>query len=70
MEHEFGAPISVRPTPWTEARGVVDDDVARLVNLRGTQIVRDFRGRPFALFESSFRLEDAEKILGNERLWT
>jgi peptide chain release factor 3 len=70
MEHEFGAPLSVRPTPWTEARMVADEDVVRLANLRGTQIARDFRGRPFALFESSYRREDAEKALGKERLCT
>ncbi len=33
------------------------EDVTLLAELRGTQIVRDARGRPFALFESSYRLE-------------
>ncbi len=70
MEHEFGAPLSVRPTPWTEARRVSEEDIALLVKLRGTQVVRDARGQPFALFESGYRREEAEKALGKERLWT
>jgi peptide chain release factor 3 len=67
MEHEFGAPLSVRTAPWTEARRVSEEDVARLVTLRGTQVMRDGRGQPFALFESSYWREGAEKILAEER---
>jgi peptide chain release factor 3 len=67
MEHEFGAPLSMRTAPWTEARRVSEEDVARLVTLRGTQVVRDARGQPFALFEGSYWREQAEKVLGEER---
>ncbi len=72
MEHEFGAPLSVRRTPWTEARMVAEQDVARLAKLRGTQVVRDSLGQPFALFEGRYRLEDAAKELGwdaEARIW-
>lgn len=70
MEHEFGAPLILGSTPWTEARRVAEEDVGRLAALRGTQMVRDLWGRPLALFDSRYRLEDAEKTLGRERLWT
>ena len=66
MEHEFGAPFSVRPTPWTEARRVSEEDVVRLTGLRGIQIARDDRGQAFVLFESTYRLEDAAKELGRD----
>ena len=66
MEHEFGAPLSVRSTPWTEARRVSEEDAARLAVLRGTQVARDARGQAFALFESAYRLEDAAKELGRD----
>ncbi len=66
MEHEFGAPLSVRPTPWTEARRVSEEDVVRLMGLRGIQIARDDRGQVFVLFESAYRLEDAAKELGRD----
>ncbi len=72
MEHEFGAPLLVRPAPWTEARKVSGEDADLLAQLRGTQIVRDARGQPFALFESSYRLENAAKELGRDaaaRTW-
>jgi peptide chain release factor 3 len=72
MEHEFGAPLSVRRTPWTEARRISEEDVAPLAKLRGTQVVRDSLGQPFALFESRYRLEDAAKELGwdaEARIW-
>jgi hypothetical protein len=58
----------VRNAPWTEARRVSEEDVVQLATLRGTQIVWDARGQPFALFESSYLREDAEKALGVERL--
>ncbi len=64
MEHEFGAPLSLRSVPWIEARRVPDEDVPRLERLRGTQIARDARGQAFALFENGYRREDAEKVLG------
>lgn len=66
MEHEFGAPLSVRPSPWTEARRVSEDDAARLAGLRGTQVARDALGQAFALFENAYRLEDAAKELGRD----
>ncbi len=66
MEHEFGAPLSVRPSPWTEARRVSEDDAARLAGLRGTQVARDALGQAFALFENAYRLEDAAKKLGRD----
>jgi peptide chain release factor 3 len=66
MEHEFGAPLSVSAAPWTEARKVSSEDVALLARMRGTQIVRDARGQPFALFESSYRLENVAKELGHD----
>ncbi|MEW6638672.1 MAG: hypothetical protein AB1425_17860, partial [Actinomycetota bacterium] len=38
VEHEFGAPLSVRPAyRRTEARMVGDEDVARPANLRGPE---------------------------------
>jgi len=66
MAHEFGAPLHVRPAPWTEARKVSQRDAARLAGLRGTQIVRDAAGKPFALFESGSRREEAEKLLSGD----
>jgi peptide chain release factor 3 len=66
MEHEFGAALSVRPTPWTEARRVCAKDAARLAGLRGVQVAHDARGQAFALFESAYRLEDAAKELGRD----
>jgi peptide chain release factor 3 len=64
MEHEFGAPISLRSVPWTEARRVSEEGAQRLENTRGTQIARDARGQAFALFEGGHRRQDAEKLLG------
>ncbi|MBA2618917.1 MAG: peptide chain release factor 3 [Rubrobacter sp.] len=66
MEHEFGAPLLVRPAPWTKARQVSEQDVARLMGLRGIQVARDAQGQAFALFESAYRLEDAAKDLGRD----
>lgn len=66
MEHEVGAPLSVRTTPWSDARRVSEEDAARLAGLRRIQIARDARGQVFALFESSYRLEDAAKELGRD----
>jgi peptide chain release factor 3 len=68
MEHEFGAPLLLRPVPWTEARRVSDEDVPRLEGLRGTQIARDAKGQAFALFEGGYRREDAEKTLAKAAL--
>lgn len=63
MEHEFGAPLSVRPAPWTEARRVSEEEVAVLAKLRGTEVVRDARGRDFALFESNYWAREAARTL-------
>ncbi len=67
MEHEFGAPLSVRPAPWTEVRTVSEEEVAVLAKLRGTQVVRDAGGRAFALFESNYWAREAAKTLEEAR---
>ncbi len=64
MEHEFGASLSLRSVPWTEARRVSEEDVQRLENMRGTQIARDAKGQAFVLFEGGYRRQDVEKVLG------
>jgi peptide chain release factor 3 len=67
MEHEFGAPLSMRPAPWREARRVSEEEVAVLAKLRGTEVVRDARGRAFALFESNYWAKEAAKTLEGQR---
>jgi hypothetical protein len=62
----------VRSAPWTEGRRISEEDLSRLAKLRGTQVVRDSLGQPFALFEGRYRLEDAAKELGwdaEARIW-
>jgi peptide chain release factor 3 len=59
MEHEFGAPLSVTAAPWNEAHRVEEPHVTHLEGARGTEIVRDAKGRAFALFESRFWMERA-----------
>ncbi len=70
MEHEFGAPLTSRPAPWTLARRVSESTARLLEGRRGTEIVRDDRGEVFALFESAFWLERAEEALGERRAMT
>ncbi|MGI8649663.1 MAG: peptide chain release factor 3 [Rubrobacter sp.] len=66
MEHEFGAPLSVRNAPWTEAVRVEDSELATVREARGAQFVTDDRGTSFALFESRYWLEKALRTLGRE----
>ena len=64
MEHEFGAPLSTRSAPFAACRLIDEEQAAALDELRGAEVVRDLRDTPFALFESRYWLEQAEKTLG------
>jgi peptide chain release factor 3 len=65
MEHEFGAPISTRQTPWSLARRLDEREAGALDGSRGVQIVRDITGGEiFALFESPYWLQRVEEELG------
>jgi len=64
MEHEFGAPLSTRSAPFAACRLLDEGQAAALEGRRGVEVVRDLRDTPFALFESRYWLEQAEKALG------
>ena len=49
MEHEFGAPLSTRNTPFDICRLVDDEQAGALEDRRGVEVVRDLRGTPFAM---------------------
>jgi peptide chain release factor 3 len=65
MEHEFGAPLSTRSTPFAACRLIDEEQAAALDGLRGVEVARDLRETPFALFESRYWLDQAEKSLGH-----
>jgi hypothetical protein len=65
MEHEFGAPLSTRSSPFAACRLIDEEQAEALDGRRGVEVARDPRGTPFALFESRYWLGQAEEALGH-----
>ncbi|WP_053057849.1 peptide chain release factor 3 [Rubrobacter aplysinae] len=65
MEHEFGAPLSTRSSPFAACRLIDEEQAEALDGRRGVEVARDLRGTPFALFESRYWLGQAEEALGH-----
>jgi peptide chain release factor 3 len=56
LEHEFGAPAELAPTPYTLARRTDATGERALRGLRGVRVAHRVDGTPLALFESELHL--------------
>jgi peptide chain release factor 3 len=71
LEHEFGAPVSLEPTPYKLARQTDENGERAIRGARGATVAHRADGTRFALFESEFhlrRVRDANPDLVLEAL--
>ena len=61
LAHEFGAVVSLEPTPWQLARAIDASTASRLSGQRGTQVVTTGGGRTLALFTNEHALRWAQE---------
>ncbi|MBW3665102.1 MAG: peptide chain release factor 3 [Actinobacteria bacterium] len=60
MQHEFNAPLRLRPAAYREARRTDEDSVEALTRMRDVGIYRRADGTPMALFRDRWQLQQVE----------
>ena len=71
LRHEFGAPVELRPAPWTTARRTDEESASVLGTMSGVTVAARDSGELLALFESPYwlaRLQSDYPELVLERL--
>jgi peptide chain release factor 3 len=61
MEHEFGSPLRLESTSWSEARRTEDAAVDPLRRMRDVAVYRRASGTPIALFRDRWQVERIER---------